>query len=201
MKEFTSENRAILDGALQARVEGFKQGGNRLYKPVKASEERRAELSESIRTKSALLAKGAGNGAVDFSDLSDVQNRTIEYLEACARTSSYPSLSGLAVYGLGVDRKTLYNRFWLHPDAESTRYLSLVRDAIGDLMSDAALNRRADAVSVIFQLKNGFGFSDRLEIEPIRSDSEQTSYNADELRARYGGIENEDESIPEPPED
>ena len=202
MHEFTDENRAAMDQLLEDRRAGFKQGGNRLYKHINASEERKAELSQAIRVKSALLVKGAGIGAVNFNDEDDVRTRTLEYLESCARTGSFPSLSGLAVYGLGVCRDTLYKRFYNYPDHPTTRFLGLVRDMIGDVMSDAALQRRADPVSVIFQLKNGYGFADRVEIEPVTPrDNSETAYDAEELRKIYGDSSDGESSLPEPPED
>lgn len=93
---------------------------------------------------------------------------------------------GLAVHGYGISRQALNQYLQRNPNSEAALFISKVKDTMADILTNAALYRNADPVSVIFQLKNHFEHSDKLQLEPIRQESPLGSdISAAELAERY----------------
>lgn len=156
----------------------------KLYK-AESDKHKTEMLQNDIRTKSRMLYAANEQTAVNFNDLEDVQNRTRIYLDACAASGTFPSMMGLAAYGFGVSRQAVYWQLKHNPDAPSSRFIDRTRDLIADILAGAALNRNADNVTSIFILKNGLGFSDRVEIEPVTNHEPEQAYDKTELLKRY----------------
>ena len=156
----------------------------KLYKAQSDAHKTEA-LQQDIRTKSQLFFSADQLVPVDFNNLEDVKERTRIYLDACARAGAFPSIMGLAAYGYGVSRQALYWRLKNHPEAETSRFIDRVRDVIADVLTSAALMRNADAVTTIFVLKNGLGFADRIELEPVTQQNNEPTLDKDELLKRY----------------
>ena len=180
-KPCISGDREPLGALLSEHKAGY---ARKLYKSPSGAH-KTAELQKSIAEKTGFLYESSKRRPVDLSSLEDVQNRTREYLDACTETGTFPSLMGLAAYGFGMSRRTLYWHLKEHPETETSRFIDRVRDLIADVLSSAALNRNADNVTAIFCLKNGLGFSDRVEIEPVAPQKDENTYNADDLMKRY----------------
>ena len=162
-----------------------KKGYARKIYKAESDKHKSEALQNDIRGKSALLYAANERQAVNFNDLEDVQNRTRKYLEACAASGTFPSMMGLAAYGFGVSRQAVYWHLKHNPDAPSSKFIDRVRDLIADVLSSAALMRNADNVTTIFILKNGLGFSDRLEVEPVTNHEPEQTYDKTELLKRY----------------
>ena len=173
------------NGSLETLLSEHKAGKARKLYKAQADEHKAEALQKDITTKTALLCNATAQKAVNFNDLEAVQERTLEYLNACANTGSFPSMMGLASYGFGVSRQALYWHLKNHPETETARFIDRVRDLIADVLSSAALQRNADSIMSIFILKNGLGFSDRVEIEPIPQQMEERQFDKAELLKRY----------------
>lgn len=103
---------------------------------------------------------------VDLSDLAEVQQRTQDYLTACADAGVIPTVMGLAAHGFACSRQWLNEFLRVHPESESAEFIERTKDAFADVMVTSALNRAADSTMSIFVLKNTNGFADRLEVMP-----------------------------------
>lgn len=113
----------------------------------------------------------AAKGKVDLNDLEDVKQRTFAYLEACAQTATFPSVMGLAAVGFGISRRALNQHISRHPETETAEFLLEAKDAFADVLTNAALQRNADAASVIFQLKNHYDHADTIQVAPVIDNS------------------------------
>lgn len=180
-KPCISGDREPLGALLSEHKAGY---ARKLYKSPSGAH-KTAEIQKNIAEKTGFLYESSKRRPVDLNSLEDVQNRTREYLDACTETGTFPSLMGLAAYGFGMSRRTLYWHLKNHPETESSRFIDRVRDLIADVLASAALNRHADNVTSIFVLKNGLGFSDRLEVEPVTPQKDENAYSAEDLMKRY----------------
>lgn len=124
---------------------------------------------------------------VDLRNIADVKQRTYDYLSACAAAEAFPSVMGLAVHGYGISRQAL-NQYLLRNDNEVTEFIDRTKDVIADILTNASLYNNANAVAVIFQLKNSHSFADRVEIEPVTSKNESDRFTADEIAAKYAEL-------------
>lgn len=120
---------------------------------------------------------------VDFDNLEEVKQRTIEYFESCQASRHYPSMLTLCSIGYGCDRMT-YDHYIRSHNNENSNYLLRVKDLIADTLTNASLYSAADNVSVIFQLKNLHGFADNIRVEasPVMPD---VQVDKDAIRKRH----------------
>ena len=142
-------------------------------------------LQGDIMERVALLQQAQKRSKVNWNDINDVRQRTYNYLSACADASAFPSVMGLAVYGYGITRQALNQYLLAHPNTPATDFINQAKDIMADILTNASLNNNANPVQVIFQLKNHFGHSDRVEIEPIPPETETLLDDADEIATRY----------------
>lgn len=187
MTHESTQNAPVLsgNGAMEQALSVHKKGyARKLYK-AEADAHKAEELQKDIQSKTDLLYVASGQGKVNFNDLEDVKRRTRTYLDACAATGTFPSMMGLASYGYGISRQSLYWKMKNNPESESTKFIDRVRDLIADVLTSAALKRNADNVTTIFILKNGLGFSDRVELEAVTQQKETPVFDAEEIMKRY----------------
>ena len=149
--------------AIQEKIRADKEGNgykNKIYKA--ASEDfKKAELSKEIMAR--LPATDIRQSKVDLNNLAEVSERTQIYLEACANEGAYPSVMGLSVYGFGISRQAL-NQFMLrNPEAPTTDYIHRVKDIMADILTNQSLKNNCNPVQAIFQLKNHFEHTDKIE--------------------------------------
>lgn len=150
--------------AAELTAQKSSKGRSKIYKEL--SDEHRAEIiSADVRRKAEAIKRCCRK--VDLSDLSQVKERTQDYLTACAESGTIPNVLGLASYGFGCSRQWLNEYMRTHPDSETTEYLETLKDMFADTLINASLGRVADSTMGIFVLKNCAGFRDRFEIEPI----------------------------------
>ena len=154
----------------------------RLYKQ-QSDEHKGEQLQADIGDKIAALKKSDGSEKIDWNDLGAVKKRTYEYLEACQNAGVYPSVMGLAVFGYGVSRQAL-NTYLNNHNNETTDFIARTRDIIADILTNASLYNNANAIQVIFQLKNHFNHTDTVQLQPVVAREERT-FDADEIRRRY----------------
>lgn len=143
-----------------------------LYK-AEADEHKSQMLSKSIGELTEVLKRDQikNISRVNFDDIEEVKQRTIEYFESCQATGHYPSLLTLCSIGYGCSRGLL-DIYINNHNNESSNYLIRVKDMIADILTNASLYSVADNVSVIFQLKNLHGFADNIRVEasPVMPD-------------------------------
>lgn len=133
------------------------------------ADDHKAELLQGdIANRIAALQESDQRGQIDFANIGMVKQRAYDYLNACERAGVYPSIMGLAVHGYGVSRQALNQYLNRNPNTEATLFISRVKDVMADILTNAALYRNADPVSVIFQLKNHFDHSDKVQVEPVQ---------------------------------
>lgn len=157
----------------------------RLYK-AQVDRHKAEELSADLENRIEALRTSTQRGPIDWNNVEQIKSRTFDYLTACAQSKTYPSIMGLSFHGFGISRQALCKYLSKYPDSPSAIFISMTKDLIADLLTNAALYRNADPVSVIFQLKNHFEHSDKLQLEPIRQESPLGSeVSAAELAARY----------------
>lgn len=124
------------------------------------------QLQADIAIKVDALKAAEQRGKVDWNNMEQVKQRTFEYLEACQAAEVYPSIMGLAAHGYGVSRQAL-NQYLNSHDNEATAFISMVKDTMADILTNASLYNNANPIAVIFQLKNHFEHADRVEIAPV----------------------------------
>lgn len=143
-----------------------------LYK-AEADEHKSQMLSKSIGELTEVLRRDQIKNItrVNFDDIEEVKQRTIEYFESCQATGHYPSILTLCSIGYGCSRNLL-DIYINNHNNESSNYLIRVKDMIADILTNASLYSVADNVSVIFQLKNLHGFADNIRVEasPVMPD-------------------------------
>lgn len=143
----------------------LKKGARSVYK-VDTDKHKGEQLKEDIQGKLNALKEIDLAGAVDWSNLEEVKQRTYLYIEACGNAEVFPSVMGLAVYGLGISRQAL-NQYLQRNDNPSTRFINQVKDIFADILTNASLYNNANSIQAIFQLKNHFGHSDTVQFEAI----------------------------------
>lgn len=143
------------------------------------------ELSKAIADKAALLSTVMERGRVDLDDLTEVQLRTIDYMDACSEAGVFPSIMGLAGHGFGMSRQALHQYMEKHNNA-TTEYIKMVQDAMADILTNASLYNNANAVQVIFQLKNHFGHVDKLDIQAVQA--EEYKMTPKQLEDKYSSV-------------
>lgn len=120
---------------------------------------------------------------VNFDNLDEVKQRTIEYFESCQASRHFPSMLTLCSIGYGCTRDN-FDAYIRNHNNDNSNYLMRVRDVIADTLTNASLYNAADNVSVIFQLKNLHGFADNMRIEaaPVMPDIQ---VDKDAIRKRH----------------
>ena len=176
--------------AMAAQLE--ETANNRLNrKPIYS--EISAELKQEILQKSIAQGMEALNRIrgerTNLDDLEAVEAATRQYLEACTRAGTVPSISGFSA-SLGISRQWFHRYIETH-NTPSARYLDAVRAMFAGILEQMALNRATSEPVSIFLLKNsGTGQTDRLELQaqPI-NDPNDSEITADDILKRYADTE------------
>lgn len=157
---------------------------SKVYKEL-SDEHKGEQIAQSVSSKALSLKQAINAPKVDLSNTDEVQERCFMYLEACSLSSCFPSVMGLSG-ALGCSRQNL-NRWMLsHPGHPTTDFVNMAKDVMADILTNASLYNNANAVAVIFQLKNHFEHADRVEIAPVVQNQLDTDdYNAEDIRRRY----------------
>lgn len=134
-----------------------------------SDEHKGALLASDIRQRAEDLLKSNERGRVNFKDIEDVQTRIFAYFSACAAAEVYPSVMGLAVHGFGISRQALNQYLLAHAETEAAEEINKAKDVMADILTNASLYNNANAVQALFQLKNHFGHSDRVEVQPVET--------------------------------
>lgn len=162
---------------------------NRRLNYKEQSDEHKAEsLSADIESKIMGLKQTAERERVDLNNLSEVRERTYQYMEACKQAGAFPSVQGLAVYAYGFTRQGLNRYLRLNSDTPTSIFIEMVKDSIADILVNQSLYKNCDSIQALFQLKNNHDFSDRVQIEPITTDPFGGQVDSQELAQRYSDL-------------
>lgn len=159
----TARKREIVE-VMEARKQT--RSTKNFYK-AQADEHRGELLAADIDRKIEGLKKAIARERVDWNDLHDVRRRSLEYLECCKEAQAIPTVSGLAVFALGVTRQALNLYLREHPNTPTAVFLSQVKDCFSDVLETSALTRNIDSVMSIFVMKNDHDRADRVQLEPV----------------------------------
>lgn len=175
--------RTVDEMAAALTEEKSAKGRKSLYK--QQTDEHKGELLKAdIAAKVTALRVSDERPRVDWADLEQVKARTYDYFEACQQSEVYPSVMGLATYGYGVTRQAL-NEYLRTHNNETTAFIGKAKDIMADILTNASLYNNANAVQVIFQLKNHFGHSDTVQLQPVTPVMEDQSFSVDDIQRRY----------------
>lgn len=155
---------------------------SKVYKEL-ADEHKSEQISISIDNKTNALKQAINAPKVDLSNTQEVQDRIFMYLEACSLASCFPSVMGLSG-ALGCSRQNLNRWLLSHGEHPSAELINMVKDLMADILTNASLFNNANAIQSIFQLKNHFGHSDKVEIAPATVERVDT-YDPEDIRRRY----------------
>lgn len=172
--------------AIEKSKNGYTQ---RLYKSnykAVSDEHKNEVLTADIMQRVQDLKQSKGKQRVDFNNLEDVEQRTYDYFEACAAAGVYPSVMGLAVHGFGISRQALNQYINAHPHTPQTDFILKAKDMMADILTNESLKNNANAVQVIFQLKNHFEHSDKIELQPVQEDPLGPMRDPKEISEKYG---------------
>ena len=158
------------------------KGRKALYKQ-QTDEHKGEQLQADIAAKINALKVSDKRAKVDWANIEQVKERTYDYLTACQQAEVYPSIMGLAVYGYGVSRQALNDYLRTHNN-DTTAFIERAKDIMADILTNASLYNNANAVQVIFQLKNHFGHSDTVQLQPVAPMEEHT-FSPDDIKRRY----------------
>lgn len=164
------------------------KGRKQIYK-VEADGHRGELLAADLSRKIDGMKLVIKRSPVKWEDLEEVQQRSLEYLSHCRDAQTIPTVSGLAVFGLGVTRQALNLYLREHHGTATARFLEMMKDCFSDTLETAALSRNIDSVMTIFTMKNDHNRADRISIEPIQSsDALGPQTDAQALLERYAEL-------------
>lgn len=150
-----------------------------------SDEHKGKQIAQSIKDKANALKQSLSMPKVDLSKTELVEERTFAYLEACEVAQCFPSVMGLSG-AMGVSRQYLNQWLLSHPGHATTDFVHRVKDVMADVLTNASLYNTANAVAVIFTLKNHFEHADRVEVCPVvQNQFDNEDFNPEEIRRRY----------------
>lgn len=141
-------------------------GRSKIYKEV-STELKGGLLADDLERKVTALRETIRQNRVNWDDLEDVQRRCLKYLEACKQAQSIPTVSGLAVFALGVSRQGLNSFLRAHSNTATAQFLQQMKDIFADTLETAALNNNINSIMAIFVMKNDYDRADRVQVEPV----------------------------------
>ncbi len=158
-----------------------KRATSKIYK-AESDEIKDEAISNSVRNTLNEMRKAEKLEKINLDDTKTVKALAECYLESCAVTSSFPTVSALAV-SLGYTRENLYHYMKKKPDSETGKFLIQLHDMFSNILAENSLRNNTNAVVSIFLLKSLFGYKDTTSIELVQGDP-STDTNVDDLIQR-----------------
>jgi hypothetical protein len=148
-------------------------------------------LEEGDNTKYLMLgAKLFNLPSIDLHDPEQVNNRLNEFFTIHAEADMKPTVSGMGM-ALGLDRRRLWEIKSDVPDRNKdlpTLTRDYIKKAYGYmeiLWENYMQNGKINPVSGIFLGKNNFGYQDKQEMVLTPNNSNDSDYNAEDIKKRY----------------
>ena len=130
---------------------------------------------------------------IDLKDPEQVNNRLNEFFTIHAEADMKPTVSGMGM-ALGLDRRRLWEIKTgnYHTSKELSELPTSTTDSIKKayeymelLWENYMQNGKINPVSGIFLGKNNFGYQDKQELVLTPNNSNDSDYNAEEIKKRY----------------
>lgn len=162
MKQEETPQNIIVKSSVEQAIDSMKgKKGSKLYNGF--TPEKGQAISQIVRGTLENLAQSIARPACTYDDLPLIQERTVEYLQACINHQSIPLIESWAL-ALGVSRKTLYQWFDNTRNKEVFDFLERVRTSVFAANTQAAYKGAINTVAWIFYGKNSLGMTDKTEI-------------------------------------
>ena len=125
----------------------------------------------------------------DMEDPQAVGETVFTYFSLCQQHDMKPHMAGLAL-ALKLTRSDLYeyingNKGRGEKAKDVANVLKMARQLLDTQLNDYMQNRKIDTVAGIFLMKNGYGYSDKQEIEIKTPDPLGEKTDPEELRQKY----------------
>lgn len=150
---------------------------NSLYRSaqIEANDERIHSIMAATTEQLELLSRY--DHKLSLTDTEEIKRQSLLYMRACTDSGTTPSFSGLC-RSLGYTRMAVYNFLRREPQHATSKWLSMVNDAISEALADAALHGCVQPIVSIFILKSRAGWheNDTAEIkleDDIGADAER----------------------------
>ena len=131
----------------------------------------RLEEAERCRTK------------ISLGDAETVKAITLRYIRSCQISGVLPTMAGIAL-ALGVSPNALVMYAKSHPESDTGKWLRMVKEHFGALLSQAALDNAVAPIPAIFTLKANYGWSDNPEPE-VQNNDGQEELTPDAIAAKW----------------
>ena len=161
---------------------------NEQNKPKKYS--RREMIEANKDTISALVGDLASRleeaevrEKINLKDADAVKSQAMLYIRSCQISGVLPTMAGIAL-ALGVSPAGLANFTRMNPETETAKWLKTVKDHLGNLLAQAALDNAVAGIPAIFTLKANYGWRDDPEPETQNNDG-QEELTPDAIAAKY----------------
>ena len=161
-----------------------KRATSRIYK-AEADEIKDEAISTSIANALNQLRRAEGRGKISLDDTATVKTFAEAYLESCAVSSCFPSMSGFAL-AMGHTRNSLYNYMEKKSETETGKFLMQLHDLFAQILSENSLKNNSNGIVSIFLLKSLFGYKETQSIELVNGSRIDEEPTLDELAQRAG---------------
>ena len=120
---------------------------------------KKEQSKEEIKILKEAINKGGR--PVKYSDPEEMQKIMIDYVKHCEKYEKPLTVSGLALR-LGIDRSTLLE---YSKKKEFSSTIKAFKRAIEQQLEEKLHSKEHSTAGLIFNLKNNFGWADRIEID------------------------------------
>ena len=159
-----------------------KRAVSKIYK-AESQEITDEAISKSVLNAISDLKRLEGRQRISLDDCEMVRAVAEAYLESCAVSSTFPSMSSLAM-ALGYSRQNLYHFMKEKGDTETGLFLTQLHDLFGNILAENSLRNNANNITAIFILKSLFGYKETQSIELLQGMSMDNEPTADDLFVR-----------------
>ena len=123
-----------------------------------------------------------GRESVDLQSTEEVQDRVSEFFRGCEMSASIPLWVNVCTLALGLSRQYVSKWMSTHPHHDSTKFLLMVKDAIGGTLAEAAIIGAVSPVPSIFALKAQAGWRDTGAEEDVVEIEDEDTITAEQIK-------------------
>ena len=123
-----------------------------------------------------------GRESVDLQSTEEVQDRVSEFFRGCEISASIPLWVNICALALNLSRQYVARWMSSHPHHDTTKYLLMVKDAIGGTLAEAAIIGAVSPVPSIFALKAQAGWRDTGAEEDVVEIEDEDTITAEQIK-------------------
>lgn len=120
---------------------------------------------------------------INLRDAEAVKDITLRYIRSCQISGVLPTLAGISL-ALGVTPSSLSAFCARNPETDTAKWIKMVKDHLGNLLAQAALDNAVAGIPAIFTLKANYGWRDDPEPE-VQNNDGQEELTPDAIAAKY----------------